>query len=244
MSNYYEDVYLKRLNRYGYDYQTRVQTQRERQFEGKLLKSVYRVEFEFDNEIHPATLERYKQDETRILQYLFTRTSLKIPTGTILMIQDEDFVEQPYMIYWLEKIKASGYNKYVVLKMTHLISWKDREGKSHSSWAYLYGEEDNMLRNELRARSRQDAVYSETMKLSYFILPTSKFIRRDDYLEVGEGNLKESYLVTGYDIHSTPGVEYVIINPTYLRDHTPAPVQNESSNPDVFYWLNGGEGNG
>ena len=58
MSNYYEDVYLKRLNRYGYDYQSRVQAQREREFEGKLLRSVYRVDFEYEDEIHPATLER------------------------------------------------------------------------------------------------------------------------------------------------------------------------------------------
>ena len=61
--SYYEDVYLKRLNRYGYDYQSRIQGQRERVFEDKLLRSVYRVNFEYDGEIHPATLERYKQDE-------------------------------------------------------------------------------------------------------------------------------------------------------------------------------------
>ena len=57
MSDYYEDVYLKRLNRYGYDYQTRVQAQREREFEGKLLKSVYRVDFDYNGEKHPGTLE-------------------------------------------------------------------------------------------------------------------------------------------------------------------------------------------
>ena len=72
MSNYYEDVYLKRLNRYGYDYQSRVQAQREREFEGKLLKSIYRVDFEYDGETHPATLERFKQDETELTQYLLT----------------------------------------------------------------------------------------------------------------------------------------------------------------------------
>lgn len=243
MSEYYENVYLKRLNRYGYDYQSRIQTQRERIFEGKLLKSIYRVEFEYENEIHPATLEKYKQDESRLLQYLFTKTSLKIPNGTILMILDEDFKEQYYMVYWLEKIQASGYNKYVVLKMTHFITWRDREGNLRSSWAYMYGEQDNMLRNELRARSRQDAVYSETMKLSFFIMPVNEYIRRDIYLEVGEGNLKESYLVTGYDIQSTQGVEYVIVNPTYMRDNTPPPTQEDSSNPDDYYWLNGGESN-
>ena len=48
--NYFEDVYLKRLNRYGYDYQSRVQAQREKVFEDLLLKSVYRVDFEYENE--------------------------------------------------------------------------------------------------------------------------------------------------------------------------------------------------
>ena len=113
--NYYEDVYLKRLNRYGFDYQSRVQAQREREFECKLLKSVYRVDFEYENELHPATLERYKQDETQLMQYLLTRVSLNIPNGTILMIPDKDNIEQPWLVYWLESIKASGYNKYIIL---------------------------------------------------------------------------------------------------------------------------------
>jgi hypothetical protein len=65
--NYFEDVYLKRLNRYGYDYQSRVQAQREEVFEGLLLKSVYRVDFVYENELHPALLERYKQDETQLM---------------------------------------------------------------------------------------------------------------------------------------------------------------------------------
>ena len=55
--SYFEEVYLKRLNRYGYDYQSRIQGQREKVFEGKLLKSVYRVDFEYKGETHPGTLE-------------------------------------------------------------------------------------------------------------------------------------------------------------------------------------------
>ena len=78
MSNYFEDVYLKRLNRYGYDYQTRVQKQREQQFEGKLLKSVYRVDFEYNGEEHAATLEPHKQDETQLTQYLLTLSLIHI----------------------------------------------------------------------------------------------------------------------------------------------------------------------
>lgn len=241
MSDYYEDVYLKRLNRYGYDYQSRIQAQRERDFEGKLLKSVYRVEFEYEGETHPATLERYKQNETETMQYLLTRVSLDMPSGTILMIPDKNQNNQPWLVYWLESIKASGYNRYIVLKMTHYITWSDRQGDIRGSWAYLYGQEDNMLKDELRSRSRMDTLYTENLKSSFFILPTTEFIRKDDYLEIGEGTLKEAYRVTGYDIHSTPGVEYVTVDPVYLRDHSEVPKQTEEDDPADFFWLNGGK---
>lgn len=239
--NYFEDVYLKRLNRYGYDYQSRVQAQREKVFEDLLLKSVYRVDFEYKDELHPALLERYKQDETQLMQYLLTRVSLNIPNGTILMIPDKDMVEQPWLVYWLESIKASGYNRYIVLKMTHYINWRDRDGNIQFSWAYMYGQEDNMLKDEIRSRSRSDAIYAENLKSSFFIMPTNEFIRKDDYIEVGQGKLKEAFRVTGYDINSTPGVEYVTVDPVYLRDHTPAPEQTKEDDPADFYWLNGGK---
>lgn len=238
--SYFEEVYLKRLNRYGYDYQSRIQAKREENFENLLLKSVYRVDFLFQCEMHPGLLERYKQNEIELMQYLLTRTSLDLPNGTILMIPDKDGVERPWMIYWLESIKSSGYNKYIVLKLTHYITWSDRTGVQRNSWCYLYGQQDNMLKEELKSRSRADTVYNENLKSSFFILPTNVHIRKDDYLEIGEGPLKEAYRVTGLDIQSTPGVEYVTIDPVYIYDNSPAPEQKETDNPEEFFWLNGG----
>lgn len=236
--NYYEDVYLKRLNRYGYDYQSRVQAQRERDFEGKLLKSIYRVDFEYAGENHPATLERYKQDETELLQYLLTRLSLNIPNGTILMIPDKDSNLQPWMVFWLESIKASGYNRYIVLKMTHYISWTDRNKTNQSSWCYLHGPGKGAMKDTLKTIG---AVYSEDDNSHFVIMPLNEFIRKEDYLEIGERNLKEGYRVTGYDIHSTPGVEYITLNPMYIKDKTPAPIQTSADKEEDFYWLNGGD---
>ena len=240
MDNSYYDIYLKRLNRYGNDYQTRTQNKRERDFENYLLKSVYRIEFEYDTKINPATFERYKQDETETLHYLLTRVDVNIPNGTVLMLPNKDDELKPWMVYYLEAIKASGYNRYIVLKMTHFLKWKDRDGNSRSSWAYMYGQEDNMLKDELQSRSRSDARYTENLKGSFFVLPTNEYLRKDDYLEVGEGALKEGYRVTGYDIQSTPGVEYVTIDPIYLYDNSPAPEKQEGDNEEDYFWLEGG----
>lgn len=238
---YFEDIYLKRLNRYGLNYQSRIQTQRERQFENLLMKSAYRVDFDYQDQEHPGLLERYKQDETETRAYLLTRVSLNIPNGTILYLPNKDLELIPWMIYWLENIKASGYNRYVILKMTHTITWQ-RDGQEFSTLAYFYGQEDNMLKDEIRSRSRMDTIYSENLKLSFMVIPTNGDLRKDDYFEIGEDNLLEAYRVTGYDRQSTPGVEYVSIDPIYIYDHSPIPEQKQGDNPNDFYWLNkGGE---
>ena len=239
--DYYNDVYKKRLNRYGLDYQSRVQGMRERSFELLLEKSIYRIDFDYDGKINPGVFEKYKQDETRTLHYLLTRTNLNISNGTILMITNKDNQEEPWMIYYLEDIKASGYHRYIMLKMTHYITWKARDNKIYSSWAYLYGQENNMLKDELQARSRADARYTENLKTSFFILPINEHIRKDDYLVINENTpLEEAYVVTGYDINSTKGVEYITIDPVYIRDKNPDPIKTETDSNEDFFWIEGG----
>lgn len=239
--DYYENVYLKRLNRYGTDYQSRLQGQREKVFEDLLLKSIYRVDFVYNGEMVPGLKERYKQDETETMQYLLTRVDMDIPAGTVLMIPDKNEEEQPWMIYWLETIKASGYNRYIILKMTHYIHWSGADGADWATWAYMYGQQNNMLKDELKSRSRMDTIYDENLKSSFFVLPLQSALRKDTYLEITTGGITEAYRVTGYDIQSTPGVEYVTVDPIYLYDRSPAPTQTEEDDPDDFYWLNGGE---
>ena len=65
-------------------------------------------------------------------------------------------------------------------------------------------------------------------------------IRKDDYFEVEFGGLTEAYVVTGYDIHSNPGVEFVSVDPQYIRDLTPPPEQTPEDNDEDFFWINNG----
>ena len=236
----YYDIYNLRLNRYGKDYQSRIQSKREREFEEYLAKSVYRVKFLFNGAKCIGSLEKYKQDDTRTLQYLLTNIKLNMPNGTILQIPNKNKVLVPWMIYYLEDIEASGYNRYILLKMTHFLKWTGRDGSIHTSWAYMYGQEDNMLKDEIRSRSRMDTIYGENLKSSFFVMPATPSIRKDDYIIIGEKPLQEYYVVTGYDIQSSKGVEYVTVDPQYERDQSAAPEQEQGDNPAEFFWLNGG----
>ena len=241
MADGYYNIYLKRLNRYGENYQTRVQSKREEEFETYLLKSVYRVVFEFEEEMHPGTFEKYKQDETETLHYLLTRRDLNISNGTILMLPDKDENLHPWMVYYLEAIKASGYNRYVLLKMTHFLTWLDKDNNPQETWAYFFGQQDNALKDELQSGARSNGRYTEPIKSSFFIMPLNRRIKKDTYFEIGEGDLKEGYRVTGYDIQSTLGVEYVTVDPVYLMDTTPLPPTTISDDDEDLFWLRGGK---
>lgn len=236
----YFDIYLKRLNQDGTDYQSRMQTKRERMFDLYLKRSVYRIEFTYNEAVQVGSFEKYKQDETETLHYLLTDVDLNIPGGTILELPNKDGELKPWMVYYLERIKASGYNRYIMLRMTHNISWVARDGETQTSWAYMYGQENNMLKDELQSRSRMDARYTENLKLSFFVMPVNPYIRKDDYLIIGEKPLQEYYRVTGYDIQSTEGVEYVSVDPVYEYDLTPAPEKLPQDNDADFYWLQQG----
>lgn len=236
----YYDVYTQRLNRFGNDYQSRIQGEREHNFELYLLKTIYRVDFEYNHCHHAGSLEKYKQDDTKTLQYLLTDVHLDIPNGTVLELLDKNNEKKPWMVYYLENIKASGYNRYIMLKMSHYLTWTARDGSTQSSWAYMYGQEDNMLKDEIRSRSRMDALYAENLKSSFFVMPRNQYVRKDSYFIIGEKPYQEYYRVTGYDIQSSEGVEYVTIDPVYEFDLSAAPEQTSEDENSEFFWLNQG----
>lgn len=237
----YFDIYKQRVNRFGTDYQSRIQGMREYSFDLYLLKSIYRVDFIYKNVCHAGSLERNKQDNSETRQYLLTKVDLNMPSGTILQIADKDGDMQPWMIYYLESIEASGYNRYIVLKMTHFLKWIDREGNEQTSYAYMYGQEDNMLKDEIRSRSRMDTIYSENLKSSFFVMPRNSHLKKDDYFIIDEDSeFEEHYRVTGYDIQSTDGVEYVTVDPIYKFDLSAPPEQTPEDADEDFFWINRG----
>jgi hypothetical protein len=130
------------------------------------------------------------------------------------MIPDKDLELCPWMVFWLESIKASGYNRYIVLKMTHYITWRNNK-ESYAAWCYFHGAGDSALKEAIKTAG---ALYVEDSNIRFAVMPLNENLQKDTYIEIGEGALKEAYRVTGYDIHSTSGVEYVSLDPMYIRD--------------------------
>lgn len=243
--SYYEDVYRKRLNRYGNDYQSRMQAKREKNFESFLLQSVFRVDFEYEGVAHPGILKRYKQDETETLQYLLTRKSLKIEPGTFLDITKNDGQISQWLVFWFEDIASSGYNRYVLLKMTQTIKWKGSDGGEHTTLAYFIGKGKSAIKDTIISGNMgsSSSAFLENNNLNCFITAINGNIHEEDYFETSAmdkkgAEVQQAFRVTGYDFLSSKGIEYVSVDPTYHHDKSPLP--DISGSDEDSFWFNGG----
>ena len=236
--SYFDEIYLKRLNRYGLDYQSRLQGQRERNFENYLLKTPFRVDFQYQDKLQPASLERYKQDYSETQAYLLTRVELSIPNGTILDIISNDGTHYPWMIWWLEQIESSGYNIYVILKMTHILTWK-AASQEFTQYGYFRGPGTAKIQDAVKS-STGKALWTENDNLYMFITPYHKELKKEVYFTAIEGDTTSAFIVTDVDITSTSGIAYTSVDPTLIRDGSAPPTQTANDNSDEFYWLNGG----
>lgn len=240
-NNYYENAYRRRLNRYGLDYQTRIQGSRERDFDNYLYKTIYRVDFRYDNELVPGSLERNSQDYSEVQHYLLVRRDVEIPNGTILNIISKDDRITPWMVWWKEVIEASGYNRYVVLKMNQELSWYI-DGEWHTQWGFFSGPGTSAMAATIKSASN-NGIYLENNNNHMFITPQNDFLVQNAYFEVQQGNIKQGYRVVGFDIISTPGVEYATVDPVPLQAIPSKEEISEvaQSNDASSFWLNGGQ---
>lgn len=231
--DYYNNIYTKRLNRFGKTTTSRLENSRRAQFEHFLSSSPHRVEFEYNNEIREGVLEPQRLTQARVTMHLLCRVGDDYNSGDVVEIDNEK-----YMFYYWDERRNSGYNRWAMVRMSHFITW-EKNDKIYSSYALLTFQEHNMLKNELRSRSRSASVYSENLKLNFLLMPTNINLEIGDYLEITTTGAKQSFVVTGYDLVSTPGVMYVSMDPTYERDLSPMPEQTEEDEDESFFWFRG-----
>ncbi len=240
--SYYE-IYQKRLNRFGQNYQERVQSEREKLFDLYLAKSIYRIEFEYNSQIRVGSFEKFQQTASKDLHYLLTQTDLILPGGTVLEIKGMDGITDKWMVFWQEDMQASGYNRYVMLRLNHQFKRIDMKTKQqYVGYGYLWGPQDAIIRDEVVKAGRR-FMYTEDNESRFIIMPRDVSYKVEDYLILEDGEYTTNYRITGYDFQSVEGVEYLTIDPIFEYNLTPDPIPSITDNDEDFYWLTGGDNN-
>ena len=134
------------------------------------------IEYDLSNE-YIGILEPYKQDKTQTLSYLLTRRNVILPSGYVLKTINTKGDERNWIIWWMEEIAATGYNRYVVMKANQLISWEDENKIKYTQWAHFSGPGSQKIKDMVQS-TKENTVYLENENLYMFITTATNKINK------------------------------------------------------------------
>lgn len=234
----YFDIYKKRMNRYGDNATDRLEKGRQQNFEKFLYQSPHYTKFQYKEKEVECVFEPSSQDETKTVMHVLCRVGEKFNPGDIVTI-----CGKRYMFWYWDERQDSGYNRWNVIKLSQYIEWLNEDGSTWSNEAYIFSQQTNMLKNELKSRSRSATLYLENLKLDFMIMPSDKNLEIGSYLVIKIDDMSRAERVTGIDFLSTPGVMYVSMDPTIERDLTPLPEKKPEDDDNDYFWLGNIGGN-
>lgn len=234
----YFDIYKKRMNRYGDNATDRLEKGRQQNFEKFLYQSPHYTKFQYKDKEVECVFEPSSQDETKTVMHVLCRVGEKFNPGDIVTI-----CGKRYMFWYWDERQDSGYNRWNVIKLSQYIEWLNEDGSTWSNEAYIFSQQTNMLKNELKSRSRSATLYLENLKLDFMIMPSDKNLEIGSYLVIKINDMSRAERVTGIDFLSTPGVMYVSMDPTIERDLTSPPEKKPEDDDNDYFWLGNIGGN-
>lgn len=234
----YFDIYKKRMNRYGDNAADRLEKGRQQNFEKFLYQSPHYTKFQYKDKEVECVFEPSSQDETKTVMHVLCRVGEKFNPGDIVTI-----CGKRYMFWYWDERQDSGYNRWNVIKLSQHIEWLNEDGSTWSNEAYIFSQQTNMLKNELKSRSRSATLYLENLKLDFMIMPSDKNLEIGSYLVIKINDMSRAERVTGIDFLSTPGVMYVSMDPTIERDLTSPPEKKPEDDDNDYFWLGNIGGN-
>lgn len=234
----YFDIYKKRMNRYGDNATDRLEKGRQQNFEKFLHQSPHYTKFQYKDKEVECVFEPSSQDETKTVMHVLCRVGEKFNPGDIVTI-----CGKRYMFWYWDERQDSGYNRWNVIKLSQYVEWLNEDGSTWSNEAYIFSQQTNMLKNELKSRSRSATLYLENLKLDFMIMPSDKNLEIGSYLVIKIDDMSRAERVTGIDFLSTPGVMYVSMDPTIERDLTPPPEKKPEDDGNDYFWLGNIGGN-
>lgn len=213
----YDDIYLLRQNRYGVNHQARVKAHREKEFVDYLNKTPYRKTFTEGQVTYTVALVPFKQDVTQTIHRLLTKNTDVFYGGYTFTTGGND-----WMILYRESDTDKGYLAYFAIKFNISVTWTDRTGTSRTSKAYVFGPMRTIIQDTIQSGSigSSNPVWREALKNNHLIMPTNHYMNKDDYMVFNS----KAYVVTGFDWDSAPGVMFVTLDETLIRDTTAKPT--------------------
>lgn len=241
---YYDEVYLKRINRDGTNQQDRVKTRKEREFDQLFLKKteylayIHAIDDEDVDDI-ACSLQPNRWNESHLIANMLVSTSTQeFHSGDILSIRQKIKNEEQdklWLILFVENNITKGYKLY---KMTCLDSWvnfTDEYGTTLNAIPVKFVNLSSNFVQDTFVHSHSQRGYREPQQIRSFITKDFDFTKKGQKFEY-KGKRWE---VMGFDNISIENVSYVTISEKLQKEEEPVSSKDIPVGEDENFFLIG-----
>ena len=243
MNNYFNDVYLKRLNRGGTTRQDRIKTRKEVEFDRLFMKrteylvTLYQVN---DEQVDvQASLQPNKWNESNLIGNLLMSTSAApLKTGDILYIKqkikDKEW-DKIWIIIYKEDNLTKGHQSYKVICLDSEINLIDEYGTTRYSAPAKYTNNAQSFMQDTNIRNAHELGYEEPFTTNIILTQDNPELMKGSYFNfMGRG-----WQIVGKNNIAIPNVAYLYISERLVRDNEPLSSEDILVGEEDNFFLNG-----
>lgn len=240
--SYFEDVYLKRMNREGTTIQERVKTRKEKEFDQLFLqKTKYQAaiyQLNDDSVEILGSLQPNKWNQDKIVSNLLVSTHCqKFKAGDIVRTYQKNKeveLDKVWLVMFVNEDITHGYQKYEVIELDDTINYCDEYGETIVVFPVKFVSETSVYVQD-KFNSYGSVSYREPLAHRKFITKDYDFLKKELYFD----HKNRGWEIAGIDNISIEGVAYVSIQERLKRDPEPDTSKDIVVGENDNFWLNG-----
>ena len=240
--SYFEDVYLKRMNKDGQTIQERVKTRKEKEFDDLFLKKTkYQAAIYQLNDDHVeilSSLQPNKWNQDKIVSNLLVSTHCqKFKAGDIVKTfqkNKETELDKIWLVMFVNEDITHGYQKYEVIELDDTINYCDEYGETIKVIPVKFVSETSVYVQD-KFNSYGAVSYREPLAHRKFITRDYDFLKKELYFNYK----KRGWEIDGIDNLSIDGVAYVSVTEMLVREPEPKTSEDLLVGENDNFFLNG-----
>ena len=240
--SYFEDVYLKRMNREGTTIQERVKTRKEKEFDQLFLqKTKYQAaiyQLNDDSVEILGSLQPNKWNQDKIVSNLLVSTHCqKFKAGDIVRTYQKNKeveLDKVWLVMFVNEDITHGYQKYEVIELDDTINYCDEYGETIAVFPVKFVSETSVYVQD-KFNSYGAVSYREPLAHRKFITKDYDFLKKELYFD----HKNRGWEIAGIDNISIEGVAYISIQERLKRDPEPDTSKDIVVGENDNFWLNG-----
>lgn len=213
----YLSDYRARVLRRGRTEKERIEKSLELDFEQYLSHSPGRILFDYSEEEKEGVIisgtRTAAQSETKIIFYLLTRLTDKLPEGAVISYYDKAYSKKRFWLILNAEVKAFyGYFRYKIIELDYIIKYIDSNGLLHEVPCYIAGTTTFDIKEYFKMA---DIIQTEIPNRALnFIWAEQPDLKKGTKIIIND----EVWRYTNSDKISIPGVYYSTFEKTQYND--------------------------